>query len=629
MKKKISVITLIPRSGRFYARQVRDLFGDRVQVAAYSTKDQSVEKIAPSDLYLLSTDAFKEAEEVRRYIPEGSQVVEIQLTYPLEVIRRLKEIPKEREVLFVNATQQMAREAITQLEQRGVNQLRFIPYGPDSPIPAGVKVAVTPDEPDLVPPGIEEVINIGHRPCAPSTMIETAVRLGFEEILEENPFRNYVKSMATENYSFDKMFFRSRTMESRFDILLEILDEGLVGVNEKGEVFACNRMARDITGAKSPDVVGRNAKEEFPYIPFELHKGYRPKYTFEDVTGKSPALERTKTILRKMAATELPVLLIGETGTGKELLAHAVHQASGRSQSPFVAINVAAMPENLLESELFGYEEGAFTGAKKGGRPGLFEFAHTGTLFLDEVEGMSQAMQVKLLRVLQEREIMRVGGNQIINVDVRIVAATNENLEELVEKGNFRRDLYYRLNALPVLIPPLRERGEDIFLLLDQFRSRANGEFSLSAEVRELFLKYSWPGNVRELQNVTEYLSFMGQKLIRVEDLPPTFLNSLKREPERKESTLPSWKAERPKPQRSPEFWFVLEQLYEAAVRGEMIGRETMWRAARKRQLPLSQKEIRDILEQMSEEGLVKITRGRGGSRITVIGQRMWENKEE
>ena len=687
MKKKISVITLIPRSGRFYARQVRDLFGDRVQVAAYSTKDQSVEKIAPSDLYLLSTDAFKEAEEVRRYIPEGSQVVEIQLTYPLEVIRRLKEIPKEREVLFVNATQQMAREAITQLEQRGVNQLRFIPYGPDSPIPAGVKVAVTPDEPDLVPPGIEEVINIGHRPCAPSTMIETAVRLGFEEILEENPFRNYVKSMATENYSFDKMFFRSRTMESRFDILLEILDEGLVGVNEKGEVFACNRMARDITGAKSPDVVGRNAKEEFPYIPFEkairevtpcaprlirigsaninlavtpvlhqgkcigafatlqrfnelekrqnelrsqlLHKGYRPKYTFEDVTGKSPALERTKTILRKMAATELPVLLIGETGTGKELLAHAVHQASGRSQSPFVAINVAAMPENLLESELFGYEEGAFTGAKKGGRPGLFEFAHTGTLFLDEVEGMSQAMQVKLLRVLQEREIMRVGGNQIINVDVRIVAATNENLEELVEKGNFRRDLYYRLNALPVLIPPLRERGEDIFLLLDQFRTRANGEFSLSAEVRELFLKYSWPGNVRELQNVTEYLSFMGQKLIRVEDLPPTFLNSLKREPERKESTLPSWKAERPKPQRSPEFWFVLEQLYEAAVRGEMIGRETMWRAARKRQLPLSQKEIRDILEQMSEEGLVKITRGRGGSRITVIGQRMWENKEE
>ena len=223
---------------------------------------------------------------------------------------------------------------------------------------------------------------------------------------------------------------------------------------------------------------------------------------------------------------------------------------------------------------------------------------------------MSQAMQVKLLRVLQEREIMRVGGNQIINVDVRIVAATNENLEELVEKGNFRRDLYYRLNALPVLIPPLRERGEDIFLLLDQFRSRANGEFSLSAEVRELFLKYGWPGNVRELQNVTEYLSFMGQKLIRVEDLPPTFLNSLKR-----------------KPQRSPEFWFVLEQLYEAAVRGEMIGRETMWRAARKRQLPLSQKEIRDILEQMSEEGLVKITRGRGGSRITVIGQRMWENR--
>lgn len=186
-----------------------------------------------------------------------------------------------------------------------------------------------------------------------------------------------------------------------------------------------------------------------------------------------------------------------------------------------MAINVAAMPENLLESELFGYEEGAFTGAKKGGRPGLFEFAHKGTLFLDEVEGMSQAMQVKLLRVLQEREIMRVGGNQIINVDVRIVAATNESLEEKVEEGSFRRDLYYRLNALPVLIPPLRERENDILLLIDHFRRQSGGSFSLSGEIRSILLKYSWPGNIRELQNVVDYFSFTGHKEVCMEDLPP------------------------------------------------------------------------------------------------------------
>ena len=190
-----------------------------------------------------------------------------------------------------------------------------------------------------------------------------------------------------------------------------------------------------------------------------MHKGYRAKYTFEDVIGVSGEILRTKAILRRMAYTESPVLLIGETGTGKELFANAVHLASRREKGPFVAINCGAMPENLLESELFGYEEGAFTGAKKGGRPGLFEFAHHGTLFLDEVEGMSPALQVKLLRVLQEHEIMRVGGNKIISVDVRIVAATNESLEEKVRDGSFRRDLYYRLNTLPVLIPPLCRRG--------------------------------------------------------------------------------------------------------------------------------------------------------------------------
>jgi len=181
------------------------------------------------------------------------------------------------------------------------------------------------------------------------------------------------------------------------------------------------------------------------------------------------------------------------------------------------------MPENLLESQLFGYEEGAFTGAKKGGRPGLFEFAHQGTLFLDEVEGMSPALQVKLLRVLQEREIMRVGGNQIIHVDVRIVAATNEELEQKVAEGTFRQDLYYRLNALPVLIPPLRKRAEDVFLILDSFRKELGGAFRLSDDIKELFRKYEWPGNIRELRNVVDYLCFTGHTVITIADLPPVF----------------------------------------------------------------------------------------------------------
>ncbi len=162
-------------------------------------------------------------------------------------------------------------------------------------------------------------------------------------------------------------------------------------------------------------------------------------------------------------------------------------------------------------------------GQKKGGRPGLFEFAHHGTLFLDEVEGMSPALQVKLLRVLQEHEIMRVGGNKIISVDVRIVAATNESLEEKVRDGSFRRDLYYRLNTLPVLIPPLCRRGEDVFLLMERFCRELKGEFVLSEEVKKIFRTYSWPGNIRELRNLAEYFCFTGSQVITVKDLPPHF----------------------------------------------------------------------------------------------------------
>ncbi len=693
-KKKITVITLIPRSGRFYAGQVKELFGDLAEVTYFSTGDRSVEQIHPADLYLVSTDAFETAEDAAKYIPPQAQVVEIQLTYPKEVIRTLKELPRGTKVLFVNVTRQMAREAVTQLEQLGVNQLYFVPFGADGTENPGwrkenIGIAVTPDELSFVPEGIKQVINIGHRPCTPATMIEAALRLGHEELLEGKAFQGYMRSVAAENYSFEHMFDRSRRLESRYELLIEILDEGMIGVNEHGEVIACNQKAADITGCRPKQAIRRPAEMVFPYIPFGaclryqkkepprlirigsaninlsvvpvirageclgafaslqrfnelekrqnelrgqlLRKGYLAKYRFEDVVGCSEAIERTRDILRKMAEAESPVLLIGETGTGKELFAHAVHLASRRSDGPFVAINVAAMPENLLESELFGYEEGAFTGAKKGGRPGLFEFAHQGTLFLDEVEGMSPAMQVKLLRVLQEQEVMRVGGNQIIHVDVRIVAATNEALEERVEKGSFRRDLYYRLNALPALIPPLRERGDDIFLLIDYFRKQAGGTFELSKEVHEMFVSYRWPGNIRELANVVEYLCFTGKKVIAPEDLPVTFIRSAERPENRRQSQRCEKEIREEKEyffeaeEKDEVFWFVLGRLYEAGAKGQMVGREYLLKEAKERHLPVSQHEIRRTLERLSNLGLVRVTRGRGGSRITPEGWEMWE----
>lgn len=240
-------------------------------------------------------------------------------------------------------------------------------------------------------------------------------------------------------------------------------------------------------------------------------KGHVAQFTFEDIVAQSQSMQDLLERSSRYAATEATILIMGETGTGKELLAQSIHNASRRSDKPFVAINCAAVPENLLESELFGYEEGAFTGARKGGKKGLFELAHKGTLFLDEVGELSLSLQVRLLRVLQERSIMRVGGDRLLPVDVRIIAATHRNLEEAIIKETFRRDLFYRLNVLQINLPPLRERLEDIPILIDTLIEKICYKNKcltpvINDEILFILRSYSWPGNVRELENILERL---------------------------------------------------------------------------------------------------------------------------
>ncbi|WP_426107058.1 sigma-54-dependent transcriptional regulator [Pseudomonas sp. TWR1-1-3] len=226
------------------------------------------------------------------------------------------------------------------------------------------------------------------------------------------------------------------------------------------------------------------------------------------LVGVSPAMLRLREQIGALAATKADVLILGETGSGKEVVARALHDLSARRNGPFVAINAGALAESVVESELFGHEPGAFTGAQKR-RIGKFEFANGGTLFLDEIESMSLDVQVKLLRLLQERVVERLGGNQLIPLDIRVIAATKEDLRQAADQGRFRADLYYRLNVAPLRIAPLRERGEDVLMLFDYFAGEASVRHDLTPNVlqpaqRALLLRHSWPGNVRELQNVAE-----------------------------------------------------------------------------------------------------------------------------
>jgi nitrogen regulation protein NR(I) len=278
--------------------------------------------------------------------------------------------------------------------------------------------------------------------------------------------------------------------------------------------------------ARTSELAGREV------VPETIGASTEPKGRFR-LIGNDAAMVEVYTIIDRVAGTPSTVLITGESGTGKELIARALHENSGRKDKPFIRVNCAAIPKDLLESELFGYEKGAFTGAVTS-KPGRFELAHGGTLFLDEIGEISVEMQVKLLRAIQEQEFERVGGIKTIQVDVRLVAATNSTLAEKIKEGKFREDLYYRLNVVQVRLPPLRERKGDVPLLVEHFLARFRERLgkpkvqSVGPEAMELLLGYGWPGNIRELENVIERCTlFCDGERVEKGDLPPDLLRAM------------------------------------------------------------------------------------------------------
>ena len=369
---------------------------------------------------------------------------------------------------------------------------------------------------------------------------------------------------------------------SKLASMLESMPEGLLATDGDGRIFSCNFTCEMLLNRKREEMVGVKIERLFPQDDFFAQSGIASGQTktkeivskesrffftavpipgigimylfqdmeevaakasqlahtdsgttFENILGQSKAIVETKRRALQVSGSDSTVLITGESGTGKELFARAIHSASPRSGGPFISINCGAIPDALLESELFGYERGAFTGAATMGKPGKFEIANKGTIFLDEIGDMPIHLQVKLLHVLQNKTIERVGGVAPIKIDVRIIAATNKNLEEQIEKGEFREDLYFRLNVIPLVIPPLRERGGDIDLLLLSTLTRFNQLLGkqvagFQPQVMKLLSDYDWPGNVRELENAVEYAVNMAPgEEIQVSNLPPRIQKAL------------------------------------------------------------------------------------------------------
>jgi transcriptional regulator with PAS, ATPase and Fis domain len=535
--------------------------------------------IAAGSLIVASSDVIIPA--IKPYIPPDAKIIIAQRTINYSNIRAVLEIPRGMKVLLVNDGKERALETIALLKESGID-LDFYPFYPgETTYPPEISIAVTPGEARFVPHSIAKVIDIGSRVLDFATWIEIYAHFKYGILDLRRLTSRYVHSVVYITKELSDEIQKANLLRNHLEAIVDQIEDGVLAIDEEDTIRITNQKALGILHLQGRNIIGQKAakciqtqffqiicqlpyekeevinwenqtfffrkthiliegrnygylilfrraseinKLEHDYRRKQTSKGLFAKYTFNDLAGISGSFKKMSTIARKMAKSNSTVLLLGETGTGKELLAQAIHNASSRRWEPFVGVNFAAISESLLESELFGYEEGSFTGAKKGGHIGLFEQAHKGTIFLDEIGDASSVIQNRLLRVLQEREIMKVGGNRVIPVDIRVIAATNRNLEEMVQAGLFRADLYYRLHVLPIYIPALRERKEDIPLLVQEFIKQICNElkrpvFRCSQESLDDMLGYHWPGNIRELENIIHYLAHVVEDVVLPEHL--------------------------------------------------------------------------------------------------------------
>ena len=684
MKKKVAVMCVSKKSNEFYAKYLENIFANKIEFFYYSLDENGFEDMVKADLYLVCSTSSSVFDYSMSCIPEDSNVVISSITFNKESIERVKKIPDGSEVLMVNLSKSMALEAISTLNRIGINDMNFIPLGPIDNIKEAneyknIKIAVTCGESRYIPNFVEEVIDLGGRVFTERVLVEMILKLDISSIMNTKSFKNYIQQLAERDYGIDELTRKVSNIELKFDLVLDSIDIGVIGIDVNNRIFEFNTAAENILHIKKDAVLGKTTDESLPFMPLNVYKdnlltndvklitikgvlvslrttsivqnenfkgyfaiierfkdeedkqrklrlqllnrGHKAKYTFDDIKGNCPILKKVKQIAAKMSKSNASILIYGESGTGKELFAHAIHNESPRRDMPFVAINCAALPENLLESELFGYDEGAFTGAKKGGKAGLFEYAHTGTLFLDEIENMSQSLQVKLLRVLQEKEVIRIGSEKITSIDVKIIAASNENIKDMVDNGSFRKDLYYRINALPINIPPLRDRKGDVLLIADEIKESIPAEFELSEEVKEIFMTYEWEGNIRELRNVIEYLAYVDKPIINIEDLPTTFLidRDLDRKIDKEKYSNTLWMEIFPK-EKVGKYVYVLKILYKAKKESITLGRKNISDLSKNTEYHLSEQEVRTIISCLEKNQLVLVSRGRKGSEITKKG---------
>lgn len=606
----------------------------------------------------LSADAFLVINRdllpaLRRHVPTMKNVVPMVRSIRKEYLTPILAIPKGTQVLLVNDSLRSAEESVLMFYELGIGHLELIPYDVSRAAKGEyrkLRWAITPGEPQSVPPYIEHMVDTHYREIGFDSMIRLIDILNLSNARVTHNLIRYISSIIEPMQGYRDSYFNSFLKDRMLNEYVYDSSSAVFALDMHEHIIYCNRHAQNLFGfdsvssGRAEDCIPKElltllrTPQDAVQQPLTIHgenfvvdkkavllgeeqlgvvatlqdelmlkrietsfnkqlrdRGVYARYTFRDIQHISKRMELCLNMAKKAAMTEHTILISGESGTGKELMAQAIHNYSQRKHTPFVAVNCAAITESLLESELFGYEEGAFTGARKKGKLGYFEQANRGTIFLDEIGDISPRLQQSLLRVLQERQIMKVGSDRVVDIDVRIIAATNRDLLQAVHDGRFRKDLYYRLNVVPITLPPLRERREDILLLFCSFMGKQDARLT-NAE-REAILAYDWPGNVRELENCALYYKTFGELPQQVCDG-----GGSARKGQDTESLL-------------------LLLIREGTSPAHGIGRTELLQGMRTRNVRVSDAYLREALHRLEAQGYITIGRGRQGTRLTESGK--------
>ncbi|MBB6696477.1 sigma-54 interaction domain-containing protein [Clostridium algidicarnis] len=646
---------------KFLENNLRQVLGDKIVINSYFLDHLEEKDIIEDKVVLVMIR--ERAYEIKKYVSAKSKIIVVNRTFREDEIYKVFSIPEGTEVLVVNDNDQTTYETVSLFYEVGVTHLNLIAYKENVDY-SNVNIALTPGVSERIPSHIKKIIDLGNRYIDISTFMQVISALEIDTIDIGKKLIKYSEKIVSLDGGIRDKYKELFLKMDELDTIVNISRDGVIFTNEKGIIKVFNESFRNILdlegniqgvsveeifkkglerilkkeeildevfqfkdkyiNVKKTSIYNLGVKagsyyniQEITYIKqLEQNltkqikaRGQIARYYFNNIKTNSPSMIQCINLAKKISKSDLTVFIRGESGTGKELLAQSIHNESERKKQAFVAVNCAAMPENLLESELFGYEKGAFTGALKEGKKGLFEAANNGTIFLDEIGDMPVLLQTKLLRVLQERQIMPIGSENIININVRIIAATNKDILKMIKEDKFRKDLYYRLNVLPIMVPPLRERTGDIIDLLNYFIGR---KIYIEDEVKDILIGYGWPGNIRELQNVASYISLMCDDKVEVKNLPSTLDYKEKNCNYEKEILKSSCDFE-----KSIEFLNLINSFNKLE---KNIGRVAIINILKERGLEISEGEAKKILETLKDLELINSYVGRKGSKITKKG---------